>query len=195
MSNHASQSSHWVANHFLNSVLRGGFEYPISAYVHNYMRRAEGAFAAHAEARRHSLKFIEHQGQAPGIYASALSQWEIFLTHSWQAEALLAKLIEATSQEPYRPYTRGEGSVEERLNNLYNSMKHAESRISSGQIPEGALVPVWLINEVLRVQTRCSHSRKPGRSSKGSPIGQTFSWTQSMLETRFGETMALDDLV
>jgi hypothetical protein len=59
------------------------------------------------------------------------------------------ELIEATSQEPYRPYTRGEGSVEERLNNLYNSMKHAESRISSGQIPEGALVPVWLINEGL----------------------------------------------
>lgn len=149
MSKHDSQSSHWVANHFLNSVLGGSFEHPVSAYVHNYLRRAEGAFAANGEARRHSMKFIDLLGQAPGVYARALSQWEVFLTHSWQAEALLAQLIDASTQEPYRIFVKGGGSVEERLNNLYNSIKHSESRISSGQIPEGALVPVWLTNEGL----------------------------------------------
>jgi hypothetical protein len=147
MANHDSQSAHWVANHFLNSVLRGGFIYPFSAYVHNYMRRAEGAFVAHAEARRHSIKFIELSGQAPGVYSRALSSWEMFLTHSWQAEALFAKLIGKATNEIFVP---DEGSIEERLYDLYNAMKHAEGRIASGQIPEGALVPVWLTNEGLR---------------------------------------------
>jgi hypothetical protein len=150
MSECEPQSGHWVNNHFLNSVLRGGFEHPISAYVHNYMRRAEGAFVAHAEARRHSQRFIELEGQAPGAYARALSQWEIFLTDAWQAEAILMKLIEKVADETYRVFEKGDGSIGERLHLLYNAMKHSESRIASGQMPEEGLVPVWLTNEGLQ---------------------------------------------
>ncbi len=146
MSTFDPQSSHWVADHFLNSVLRGGFEFPTSAYVHNYLRRAEGAFTEHAEARRYTLSFIDLKGQAPGVYARAMSHWEFFLTHAWQSEALLGKLFETSSRQPYSIFVQGDGSIKERLNDLYNSMKHAESRIASGQIFEGALVPVWLTN-------------------------------------------------
>jgi hypothetical protein len=146
MSTFDPQSDHWVANHFLNSVLRGGFEFPLSAYIHNYLRRAEGAFTEHAEARRHTLSFIDLKGQAPGVYARALSHWEFFLTHSWQSEALLGKLLETSTTHSYSIFVQGDGSIKERLNHLYNSMKHAESRIASGQILEGALVPVWLTN-------------------------------------------------
>jgi hypothetical protein len=38
----------------------------------------------------------------------------------------------------------------QRLNALYNQMKHVESRIDNGQLLHGATVPVWLENEGLR---------------------------------------------
>lgn len=40
--------------------------------------------------------------------------------------------------------------MEQRLNALYNQMKHVESRIENEQMIPGATVPVWLENEGLR---------------------------------------------
>ena len=36
-----------------------------------------------------------------------------------------------TRKEIPRPFVQGQGSIEERLNNLYNQMKHAESQIEN----------------------------------------------------------------
>lgn len=41
-------------------------------------------------------------------------------------------------------------AVEERLNKIYNQMKHAESCIENGQVVPGAPVPVWLANTGLQ---------------------------------------------
>lgn len=61
------------------------------------------------------------------------------------------KLVHAsTGEADWRVYKPGDDSVEERLNALYNSMKHIESRIAAGQILEDAIVPVWLTNEGIR---------------------------------------------
>ena len=70
---------------------------------------------------------------------TALLHWEFFLGQAWHAYVLL------TRGGPV--FDKGEDSTEERLNSLYNEMKHAESRIVSGQIIDGATVPVWLVNE------------------------------------------------
>ena len=56
----------------------------------------------------------------------------------WHAFKLLEKGIGATL------YEKGSGVVEERLNHLYNQMKHVESRIAAGQMLPEATVPVWL---------------------------------------------------
>ena len=40
--------------------------------------------------------------------------------------------------------------IEERLNNLYNQMKHAESQIENARLIEAATVSVWLTNDGLR---------------------------------------------
>jgi hypothetical protein len=148
MSTYDPESKHWVANHFLNSVLRGKLNPPANAYAYSYVRRAEAAFSEHDQARQATLDFIISGAQSPSLYAAAVLHWEFFLSQSWQGYALLARLLALLGAgERFKIFVRGDGSVEERLNLLHNSMKHAESRIAAGQILEGAPVPVWLTNE------------------------------------------------
>lgn len=148
MSTYDPESSHWVANHFLNSVLRGKLKPPTNAHVYNYLRRAEAAFSEHEQARQATLTFLTSGRQSPSLYAAAVLHWEFFLSQSWQGYALLGKLLTLLGGgEPFKIFVKGDGSVEERLNKLYNSMKHVENRIAAGQILEGASVPVWLSNQ------------------------------------------------
>lgn len=138
MSSYDTQSKHWVGNFFLNSVLRSSWKPPLNAYAFNFHRRAEGAFRAHAAAREATLSFIAGNRQSVSRYATALYHWEIYLGQCWHAFKLLEKGIGATL------YEKGSGVVEERLNHLYNQMKHVESRIAAGQMLPEATVPVWL---------------------------------------------------
>jgi hypothetical protein len=148
MSAYDPESKHWVANYFLNSVLRGKLTPPANAYVYNYLRRAEAAFTEHDQARHATFDFIASGAQSPSLYAAAILHWEFFLGQSWQSYALLARLLALLGAgKGFKFFVPGDGSVEERLNKSYNSMKHVESRIESGQILEGATVPVWLTNE------------------------------------------------
>ena len=143
MSAYDKESTHWVANSFLNSVLGAAWKSPYNAYMFNYMRRAEAAFREHQAARNATLSFIEFGRQSTKNYTAALFHWETFLGQSWHAYKTLQKCFDIDL------YKLGEGSVEERLNKLYNQMKHVESRIENKQMLEGATVPVWLTNQGL----------------------------------------------
>lgn len=143
MSDHDEQSTHWVANFFLNSVFRIAWKPPFNAYMYNYMRRAEAAFLEHDHARSETLSFIESGMQSPRKYTAALFHWESFLGQSWHAYKTLQTCFSIEL------YQSGDDSVEERLNKLYNQMKHVESRIENAQMPASATVPVWLTNEGL----------------------------------------------
>lgn len=140
MSSWSKESSHWVANYFLNSALSATFAPPMNAYAYNFLRRAQYAFAEHHLARESTLAFVAGGGQSPRGYADALFHWECFLGQAWHAFALLITAWEGKAFEK-------NGSVEQRLNALYNQMKHVESR---GQMIPGATVPVWLENDGLR---------------------------------------------
>ena len=143
MSAFDKESSHWIANLFLNSVHRSSWIPPYNAYMYNFLRRAEAAFQEHQAARSETLLFIKSGQRSAKSYTAALFHWENFLGQSWHAYKTLQKCFEV------QLYKLGEGSVEERLNVLYNQMKHVESRIECKQILEGATVPVWLTNEGL----------------------------------------------
>lgn len=144
MSNYARESGHWIANCFLNSVFGPTWKPPYNAYMYNYLRRAEAAFASHAAAREATLAFVAGGSQSPRKYASALFHWEAFLGQSWHGFKTLEKAFSVAV------YKKGEHSVEERLNHLYNQMKHIESRIENGKLLPEATVPVWLTNSGLR---------------------------------------------
>ena len=148
MADHDPESSHWVDNHFLNSTLRAAYHLPIGAHVQHYLRRSEAAFAEHSRAREATLSFLEEGGQWPALYSKALLHWEYFLGQSWNA-LLLQVLKVVSGDETLKVFEKHDGSAEQRLNLLYNAMKHVEKRINAGQIPENATSPVWLSNRGL----------------------------------------------
>ncbi len=144
ISTSAKESSHWIANYFLNSALTASFKPPMNVYAYNFLRRAQAAFNQYRLARDCTLDFLTTGGQSPTRYCEALFHWETFLGQSWHAYLLLMKAFEVG-----KAFEKGDGSLEERLNKLYNTMKHVESRIEHGQMLPGATVPVWLTNDGL----------------------------------------------
>jgi len=144
------ESTRWVANHFLNSTLRAAYHLPMGAHIQHYLRRSEAAFAEHARAREATFSFLESGGQSPADYSKALLYWEYFLGQSWHAYSLLLCVVRLLSDDDtLKVFKPNDGSVEQRLNLLYNAMKHVEKRIDAGQIPENATSPVWLSNRGL----------------------------------------------
>ena len=143
MNSYSKESAHWIANFFLNSAFTGSFAPPMNAYAYNFLRRAQYAFSEHEIARKSTLAFLASGGQSPRGYADALFHWETFLGQAWHALAILITAWEG------KAFDKNDGSVEQRLNALYNQMKHVESRIDNAQMIPSATVPVWLDNEGL----------------------------------------------
>ncbi len=152
MSTWAPESRFWIANYFLNTTYGAKFSTPMHAYAYNFLRRSLYAFKEHEQARAKTLEFLAQRPPSPSHYAMALFHWENYLGQCWHAYALL---ITAWSG---RAFEKNDGSVEQRLNALYNQMKHVESRIENGQMIPGATVPVWLENEGLcSIDTRITY--------------------------------------
>lgn len=146
-----SQSSHWVANYFLNSLTRK-YNNQMHAYAHNYLRRTSAAFKSHEQARSKTLAFLAAGGQSPAKYSEAIFHWENYLTQSWLGYAILIKIFKVSAFE------KNDGSTEQRLNMLYNQSKHAESCIERGVFPIGSTLTVWLECEGLcSVTTRLTY--------------------------------------
>ena len=89
MTSWSKESSHWIANFFLNSAFSGSFAPPMNAYAYNFIRRAQYAFSEHELARGSTLTFV-----AGGCQSSRAN-----LTYAETAELLkeLAKYADALS--------------------------------------------------------------------------------------------------
>ena len=140
MSTWAPEAKFWIANYFLNTTYGAKFSTAMHAYAYNFLRHSLYAFKEHEQARAKTLEFLALRPPSPSHYAMALFHWENYLGQCWHAYALLITAWNG------RAFEKNDGSVEQRLNALYNQMKHVESRIENGQMIPGATVPVWLEN-------------------------------------------------
>lgn len=145
MSEYHSQSRFWLNNHFLNCILSSRYKLPFRAFVAAFLRRAEASFRLHKLAREATYELLGLQQPSPSHYGIALMQWEGFLAQTYQGNALIVKMIHDLSGDmSFRAFEPNDGSIEQRLNLLYNSLKHVEKRIAAGQTLPGAITPVWL---------------------------------------------------
>ena len=137
------ESSLWLSKFFLNSVLRRSYADPFRQYVFNFLRRVEGAHIAHQCARSATAKFLHGSRQSMSRYMEAIFHWEAFLAQSWMACALTENLNETP------PFRKGDGSVEQRVNLLYNRSKHSSEAIRANQLPLKGTISVWMENDGL----------------------------------------------
>ncbi len=115
----------------------------------NFLRRTELAFQEYDLARERTFQHLNSpRGQGIGHYMAAIGHWEVFLGQAWHAILLLSYIGGLNGQGIYEA---GEGTIEERMNFLYNRSKHAEKSITGDFYPEDSTLCLWLYNEGLKV--------------------------------------------
>lgn len=142
------QAPFWLVNHFLNNVLRTSFKDRHRQVVLGFIRRAHNAFLAFHDARTGTLAYLD--GNEPhnpriGKYFDAVSSWENFALQVSMAIDLFRWLNQGQGA-----FAKNDGSKEQRLYDIANSVKHTASAVSSGHCKESDTVPLWLENAGLR---------------------------------------------
>jgi len=133
---------HWVGNFILNTMLRVKIDDRSRAFRIMLLRRAEMSFHEHENGRLALQAYISNL-EAIHFYLGAIFHFENFLSQSWQAYAILCKMANQTV------FSKRDGSLLQRLNELYGRSKHPETAINSGQLPKHATMPVWINNDGL----------------------------------------------
>ena len=134
--------------------------------------------------------FLSSDRQSVSRYAAAALHWEYFLGQSWHAYLLLRGLFKFLTQlDVPQVFVRGEGSVEERLNDLYNQMKHVDSRIENGKMIEGPRFPSGSRTKASEALTRCSRTQRRVMSSGISRSGRTSSSTRARWRESCGSSV------
>ena len=138
----STQQEYWLGNFVLNTLLSVTVEKPVRQTLFNFLRRVESAFREYALARDQTVAYLKTT-EAVTAYLGAIGHWETFLSNAYQAFCLLA------GSKPIL-FEKGDGSVLQRLNLLYNRSKHVEKAIEAGQLPADATIAIWLTNDGLR---------------------------------------------
>jgi hypothetical protein len=144
-----TESAHWLHNFVLNSLLRVSVSSPHREYIFNFLRRSVDCFVEYGLAREATYAYLAGASGRTAAYLRALHHWEAFLGTAWHAFNSVAKLV------GMRAFEKRDGSLEERLNHLYNRIKHTESAIENGQMPRQGTLPVWLTNRGLTSIEHC----------------------------------------
>ncbi len=141
------RAEQWLSSFILSTVVRSDVGSPDRELRFHFLRRAMISFAEHDAGRSATLAFLASDPAVYGFYFSALHHWEQCLGAAWHAITTLRRVLNLSTKTVF---IQGNGSVEERLNTLYNEAKHYESKISEGDAPPLGTVPLWLHNEGLR---------------------------------------------
>ena len=143
-------ASHWIANHFLNSIFRGSYTGKFKQYAINHLYRAQVAFSDYHEARLLTKQFIEAgKPHAPNVrfYFRALSRWETCLLNTQISIDTLNKINSEFNGD--KIFDGGEDSKEARAYLIANKIKHFGGDIRKGSCTEAETVPMWLTNSGL----------------------------------------------
>lgn len=154
MSNFDPEQASWVANYILNTAFRASYAEGQRQLAMAFLRRAEYAFNEYEAARRTLSEYLAGERHRASRYYQSLLHFETFVSQAYQAYMTVRKLVRGPD-----PFKSGDGSVHDRLNILYNFVKHSEDKISDGHYPTGAIVPIWMTNEgIVCVKCRLAYS-------------------------------------
>ena len=143
MSTIFDQQKYWLANYVLSTSFRARYNDNASRLSFNLMRRCEQAFLEYEYARTETISFLCGSRQSLPKYSMAMYHWEMFLGQTWHCLKLLQFFLETE-----KVFNQGDNTSKERLNILYNRLKHTESAIERGQMPTNSLTfSAWLTND------------------------------------------------
>lgn len=138
---------HWVTNHFLGNVFRGGFREPWRQYALNFIRRSQATFNFYQAAREVTTKYLvgnDVRNPKIGQYYEAIAAWEVVFMN-W---AICLDLVRRLNGEHL--FQKNDGSSEQRAHAIHNTIKHHAADIHSGTLAGDDTLPVWLTSSGFR---------------------------------------------
>jgi hypothetical protein len=139
---HFSQSEHWVANFFINSVFGCTIDQKGRAFGFGFLRRAESAFLEYEIARKALIEFVISNHEKPSFYLKSLTHFEITISMAYQAYQLIKGLTGDML------FQKNDGSVLQRLNQIYNVIRHFDP----SKLPSNHYHAMWITNEALHIE-------------------------------------------
>ena len=141
------EAGHWLANHFLNSVFRGGFSGKIRQYALNQIFRAQTAFRDYHDARELTLQYLARgspHNPSSLSYFRSVARWESCLLNVQMFIDVMNRMKREFKDEPV--FKDGDGTVEQRAYGIANTIKHWGSDIAADRHSDGDTIPLWLTN-------------------------------------------------
>jgi hypothetical protein len=141
------QAPHWLANHFLNSLLRSEYKNKYRQFAINQIYRAQTAFADYHEARNLTQEFLAKgnpNNPSSRSYFHSVARWESCLLNLHIFIDVMNKMKRDTGDEAV--FKEGDGTPEQRAYSMANTVKHWGADILAGRHEEADTVPLWLTN-------------------------------------------------
>lgn len=142
------EATHWLANHFLNTVLGPRYKDKYRQWALNQLFRAEVAFRDYHEARFATLEVLakSRPGQ-PAIrtYFKAVARWESCLLNVQIFIDLVNRMKKELGETLV--FVEGDGSRDQRAYAIANTIKHWGADVAAERHEEHQTIPVWLVNE------------------------------------------------
>jgi hypothetical protein len=143
ISSHFTNTEYWISNFVLNSIFRVPVLPEHKPFIFTFIRKTEMALLEYEQGRLLLDAYVGKQSGRISAYFRCLYHFEITVNLLYQTYELVMKKMSI------RLFAKGDGSPLERLNRIYNIIKHAEF----SSIPETNIHPVWLRNDGIFAST------------------------------------------
>jgi hypothetical protein len=136
--------SEWFSKFILNRAFRNHVPDERAALAFAIIRRADAAVDEWELACEATMRSV----RKPAVYFEVLRHFESCVAGLWQGlefgrRTLKAERLREGDPDGYKLFQRGDGSVYERLNHIYNVSRHYDP----SALPQGDLHRVWLSND------------------------------------------------
>jgi hypothetical protein len=132
------ERSHWLNQFVLRRIFHNHVADDRAALAFALTRRAEAAL----DEWELACEAVRQGAQRPSAYFKALRHFETCLASLWQGLDLGRRALDRDL------FSKGDGSVFERLNWLYNKGRHFDPQ----DLPTGDLHALWITNDGLRAR-------------------------------------------
>lgn len=122
---------------------------PLHQYALVFLRKTESAFQEYFSAQESLKTYVQTQilhndnpNEQISQYFAMLHRFEVLIAQIYQAYMVLDKFLVLGKEERF--WKRGDGSILEKINTIYNYTKHVENKIKTK--PNLAGYHIWLTN-------------------------------------------------
>jgi hypothetical protein len=148
-----------LATYFLRSALGRTYPDELRPPANVYLRRWTLALSEYRAGRECLLRYVAELPETnnrTGLFLSAVGHFEHSVISAYLAVMAFKLFVRQIGDDKWKAFEAGDGSTADRLNKLYNVIKHFGDRFQMGQklgYPSVYPAPLWITNNGLAGHT------------------------------------------